>query len=71
MTLAQKIVSEALCLEKSDRAIVINLLLQSLEEPTDHQDKWLSLAEERRQEYKNGKVKLVSWDQIESNIRAK
>ena len=71
MTLAQKIVNEALSLEKSDRAVVIHLLLQSLEDPVDHQDKWLALAEKRRQDYKSGKVQLVNWKHIESNVRGK
>ena len=71
MTQTQKVVNQALSLGKAERAIVINLLLQSLEEPTDHQDEWLALTEKRRQDYKSGKTKLVTWEQIKENVRRK
>ena len=69
MTLAQKIVHDALGLEQSERAVVINLLLQSLEEPKTYESEWLELAEKRRQEHESGKVHLLKWNEVKENVR--
>ncbi len=59
-------------LPKSERAHLVNLLLDSLDSPseTDIQDAWLSVASRRADEIDAGKVNLVSSEQLERQVQA-
>ena len=59
-------------LPESERAHLVNLLLDSLDAPSepDIQDIWLSEARRRADDIDAGKVKLVSGDQLERQVQA-
>jgi putative addiction module component (TIGR02574 family) len=62
----------ALRLPKPDRARLVHLLLDSLDDPsdTDIQALWLNAAKRRADEIDNGKVKLVSGEDLERQVQA-
>ena len=59
-------------LPKSDRAHLVNLLLDSLDEPseTDIQQLWLETSQRRASEIDVGKVGLVSGESLEERVQA-
>lgn len=61
----------ALRLPKPDRAHLVHLLLDSLDDPsdTDIQELWLNAALRRATEIDSGKVKLVSGDDLERQVQ--
>ncbi len=62
----------ALRLPKPDRAHLVHLLLDSLDDPSDAdiQALWLNAAKRRADEIDNGKVKLVSGEDLERQVQA-
>ncbi len=62
----------ALSLPKPDRAHLVHLLLESLDDPSeaDIQELWLHEARSRAHEIDAGKVNLVSGEQLEQQVRA-
>ncbi len=67
----KEIASQALSLNARERADVAQLLIQSLESSQDYEEKWLDVAEERRQQILSGEVKPVSWREIKSFVTDK
>jgi putative addiction module component (TIGR02574 family) len=61
-----------LSLSKSDRAHLVNVLLDSLDEPSklDIQQRWLETSQRRASEIDLGKVKLVSGEELEAQVQA-
>jgi len=59
-------------LPKSERAHLVNLLLDSLDAPSepDIQDIWLTEARRRAEDIDAGRVKLVSGEQLERQVQA-
>lgn len=59
-------------LPKQDRAHLVHLLLESLDEPSeaDIQQSWLQEAQRRADEIDQGKVRLVSGEELESQVKA-
>ena len=59
-------------LPKPDRAHLVHLLLDSLDDPaeTDIQELWLNEARRRADEIDSGKVNLVSGENLEQQVRA-
>lgn len=59
-------------LPKSDRAHLVRLLLDSLDEPadTDIQQLWLAEAHRRAADIDSGKVELVSSEDLERRVQA-
>jgi putative addiction module component (TIGR02574 family) len=62
----------ALSLPMQDRAHLVHLLLDSLDEPTDAniQQIWLKEAQKRANEIDSGKVALVSGDDLNAQVQA-
>jgi putative addiction module component (TIGR02574 family) len=62
----------ALRLPKPDRAHLVHLLLDSLDDPCDKDIKalWLNAAKRRADEIDNGQVKLVSGEDLERQVQA-
>jgi putative addiction module component (TIGR02574 family) len=62
----------ALRLPRPDRAHLVHLLLDSLDDPsdTDIQALWLNAAKRRADEIDNGKAKLVSGEDLERQVQA-
>ena len=61
----------ALSLPKSDRAHLVHLLLDSLDDPsdTDIQELWLKEARHRADEIDSGEAKLVSGEDLELQVQ--
>jgi putative addiction module component (TIGR02574 family) len=59
-------------LPKPDRAHLVHLLLDSLDDPseTDIQELWSNEARRRTDEIDSGKVNLVSGENLEQQVRA-
>lgn len=59
-------------LPKPDRAHLVHLLLDSLDDPsdTDIQALWLNAAKRRADEIDTGKAKLVSGEDLERQVQA-
>jgi len=66
-----KLAREILRLPANQRADMANLLIQSLDVIDDHEDKWISEVEKRIEEIESGRVKTISWDEIELFIKNK
>ncbi len=62
----------ALGLSKPDRAHLVSVLLDSLDEPsaTDIQQLWLETSQRRATEIDQGKVSLVSAEALEAQVQA-
>jgi putative addiction module component (TIGR02574 family) len=62
----------ALSLPIHDRAHLVHLLLDSLDEPTDAniQQIWLKEAQKRANEIDSGKATLVSGDDLNNQVQA-
>jgi putative addiction module component (TIGR02574 family) len=72
MTATNAIEQTVLRLPKPDRAHLVSLLLESLDEPSgaDIQQLWLDESQRRAGEIDRGKVKLVSGDELEQQVQA-
>lgn len=65
MSSAKAIISKALHLKPTEKSIVIEALLKSLDVPDPKIDKiWATEAEKRLKAYKAGRIKAVSFDHI-------
>lgn len=62
----------ALSLPIQDRAHLVHLLLDSLDEPSDAniQQIWLKEAQKRANEIDSGKAELVSGDELNTQVQA-
>lgn len=62
----------ALSLPIQDRAHLVHLLLDSLDEPSDAniQQIWLKEAQKRADEIDSGKAELVSGDELNTQVQA-
>jgi len=69
----QEIEKEALQLSSHERALLAEHLIGSLETDTDPEAErsWIEEAERRYQDYKSGKVKTLSAEQVFKNARMK
>jgi putative addiction module component (TIGR02574 family) len=69
----QEIEKEALQLSSHERALLAEHLIGSLETETDPEAErsWIEEAERRYQDYKSGKVKTISAEQVFKDARMK
>ena len=66
------ILSEALTMSPSERALVAHCLIASIDEPADDnvELEWIELARKRLAELESGKVDPVTWDELKQKIRS-
>lgn len=65
-----EIIREAETLPVEDRALVVDSLLRSLNQPDPGIDrKWAAVAKRRLEELRSGRVKPIPGDQVFANIR--
>ena len=65
-----EIIHEAETLPVEDRALVVDSLLRSLNQPDPEFDrKWAAVAKRRLEELRSGRVKPIPGDQVFANIR--
>ena len=70
MTSTAEIIHEAEALPVEERALVVDSLLRSLNQPDPEIDrKWAAVAKRRLDELRSGRVKPVPGDQVFANIR--
>jgi putative addiction module component (TIGR02574 family) len=57
-------------LPPEDRAELAGLLLESLEDPLapDHEEAWARETERRMADYRAGRVKTLSWEEVRANL---
>jgi putative addiction module component (TIGR02574 family) len=68
MSPAKTVISKALHLKPSERFIVIEALIRSLDNPDPVIEKaWVIEAEKRLKAYKAGKAKTISFEEIFKN----
>ena len=61
----QELVSEAISLPVSERALIANILLKSLNPPDPEIDaKWAEVAKRRLDEIKTGHAKMISGEEV-------
>jgi putative addiction module component len=62
----EKVRAQALKLDLDARAALVQILLESLEDPTEAESEslWLSEAERRQREVREGRVKLAPGDEV-------
>ncbi|HYC93448.1 MAG TPA: addiction module protein [Thermoanaerobaculia bacterium] len=62
--------AEAAELPPSDRAELAGLLLESLEDhpAVDHEEAWAREIERRMADYRAGRVKTLSWQEVRSHL---
>ena len=72
MPILESVLNQALGLSSSQRALLAESLIASLDVPLHEEveNAWLNLAQERLRELESGKVKPVSWDSLKQKIRA-
>jgi putative addiction module component (TIGR02574 family) len=66
----QDLYEKASELPPQDRAELAGLLLESLEQPTDAdiQDAWAAEIERRMADYRAGRIKTVSWQELRAHL---
>jgi putative addiction module component (TIGR02574 family) len=65
-----EIIHEAETLPVEERALVVDSLLRSLNQPDPEIDrKWAAVAKRRLEELRSGRVKPIPGDQVFANIR--
>ena len=65
-----EIIHEAETLPVEERALVVDSLLRSLNQPDPEIDrKWVAVAKRRLEELRSGRVKPIPGDQVFANIR--
>ncbi len=65
----KELINEAVSLPIEERALVIDSLLRSLNQPESEVDKkWASLAQKRLVEMKNGSIKSIPGDEVFKKI---
>jgi len=61
----KELIAEVVALPVEERAVVVDSLLRSLNQPeSDIDQKWVSVAKERLAEMRSGKVKPVPGEQV-------
>jgi len=69
MPATEKLIDEALSLPVEERAIVIDVLLKSLNMPDpDIDKKWIEIAQRRLEELRSGKVKPIPGKEVFNKI---
>lgn len=67
-----QIIDKVVSLPVEERAELIDLLLQSLNQPeTNIDEKWKVIAKKRFDDYKSGKVKAIPGDEVFDKISKK
>lgn len=70
MPSTSEIIHEAETLPVEERALVVDSLLRSLNQPDPEIDrKWAAVAKRRLEELRSGRVKPIPGDQVFANIR--
>lgn len=74
MTKSEFVLKEALAMNPSDRARIAHCLIYSLEEPMDGIDEdieaaWIRLADQRMDDYENGKTETATWEDIKKKVK--
>jgi putative addiction module component (TIGR02574 family) len=65
MVTSKKILEEAISLSPTERAKLVDLLIQSLDKPDLQLDKlWAEEAESRLEAYKQGKLKAIPAEEV-------
>ncbi len=69
----ETVLSEALTLSPSQRAMLARSLISSIDAPPEEgvEEAWLALARKRLAELDSGEVEPVSWESIKDSIRAR
>ena len=66
----KELINEAVALPAEERALLVDSLLRSLDQPeSDIDKKWASVANKRLAEMRSGKVKPVPGDEVFERIR--
>lgn len=65
------LLTKALSLSPSERALIAHSLITSLDEPVeeDIDREWLLLAEKRMTELETGQVSSISWEELKKQLR--
>jgi len=70
MSTAKDILKEAILLEPTEKAKLVDQLITSLDKPDEELDKlWAEEAESRLTAYKQGKLKTVSVEEVLSKYK--
>lgn len=70
MSTAKDILKEAILLEPTEKAKLVDQLITSLDKPDEELDKlWAQEAESRLSAYKQGKLKTVSVEEVLSKYK--
>lgn len=69
---AQAILRDALSLDESDRAMLADLLIGSLQQEAEHEavDPRLAEIERRISELNSGAVEPIEWDEVRARLHA-
>ena len=68
----EELINEAVSLPIEKRALVVDSLLQSFNQPeSDIDDKWKEVAQKRLMEMRTGKVEPISGEEVFNNIWSK
>ena len=68
----EELINEAVSLPIEKRALVVDSLLQSFNQPeSDIDDKWKEVAQKRLMEMRTGKVEPISGDEVFNKIWSK
>jgi putative addiction module component (TIGR02574 family) len=66
----QELYEKASELTPDDRAELVGLLLESIEEPADEgvEEAWAAEIERRMADYRAGRVKTIPWSEVRSRL---
>lgn len=67
---AEKILSEALELEESDRATLAGLLIESLDDEPDEdwEEAWAAEIQRRTAQLDSGEVSTIPWEEVRARL---
>lgn len=67
---AEKILSEALELEESDRATLAGLLIESLDDEPDEgwEEAWAAEIQRRADQLDSGEVSTIPWEEVRARL---
>ncbi len=70
-TKIQQVIEEIKALSANERAIIAQVLINSLEEPQDEdvEQAWILETERRLAQFESGEIKAVSWEDIKQNLK--
>jgi putative addiction module component (TIGR02574 family) len=70
MSTAEDVLKEAILLNPTEKAMLVDHLISSLDKPDTELDKlWANEAESRLDAYNQGKIKAVSLDEVLSKYK--